>query len=78
MTVVNFAPLTGLAGGLRVGAGASLLLWLNGRIAGISGIFSDALAQPGAGPYSSDTPLQSACWRNDFAAPTFSTGYASP
>ncbi|MGE4072360.1 MAG: YeeE/YedE family protein [Lysobacterales bacterium] len=30
-----------LAGGLMVGAAAALLYWLNGRIAGVSGIFGD-------------------------------------
>ncbi len=34
----NFTPLSGLAGGLMIGAAAALLLLLNGRIAGISGI----------------------------------------
>jgi len=47
MTIVNFTPLTGLVGGLLIDTGASLLLWLNGRIAGISGIVSGALARPG-------------------------------
>ncbi len=34
----NFTPLSALAGGALIGAAAILLLWLNGRIAGISGI----------------------------------------
>lgn len=34
----NFTPLSALIGGALIGAAASLLLWLNGRIAGISGI----------------------------------------
>jgi uncharacterized membrane protein YedE/YeeE len=34
----NFTPLSALAGGLLIGAAASLLLWLNGRIAGVSGV----------------------------------------
>lgn len=47
MTIVNFTPLTGFAGGLLIGIASSVLLWLNGRIAGISGIVDGALAKPG-------------------------------
>ncbi|HEX5678932.1 MAG TPA: YeeE/YedE family protein [Alcanivorax sp.] len=47
MTIVNFTPLTGLIGGLLIGASASLLLWLNGRIAGISGIVAGATVESG-------------------------------
>ena len=32
-----------LCGGLMIGAAAALFFWLNGRIAGISGIFGDLL-----------------------------------
>lgn len=34
----HFTPASALAGGLLIGAAASLLLWLNGRIAGVSGV----------------------------------------
>lgn len=34
----HFTPVSALAGGLLIGAAASLLLWLNGRIAGVSGV----------------------------------------
>jgi len=34
----TFTPISALAGGVLIGAAASLLLWLNGRIAGISSI----------------------------------------
>jgi uncharacterized membrane protein YedE/YeeE len=34
----NFTPVSALAGGLLIGASATLLLWLNGRVAGISNI----------------------------------------
>lgn len=34
----NFTPISSLAGGVLIGVAASMLLWLNGRIAGISGI----------------------------------------
>lgn len=40
----NFTPLSALIGGLLIGAAAALLLWLNGRIAGISGIAGGLLA----------------------------------
>ncbi|MFV8816845.1 YeeE/YedE family protein [Haliea sp. E17] len=38
MTIVNFTPGAALLGGALIGLAAALLLWLNGRIAGISGI----------------------------------------
>ncbi len=47
MTIVNFTPASGVAGGVLIGLAASALLWLNGRIAGISGIVDGALARPG-------------------------------
>lgn len=34
----SFTPYSALIGGVLIGASASLLLWFNGRIAGISGI----------------------------------------
>ena len=40
----NFTPVSGLIGGLLIGAAAALLLWLNGRISGISGIVGGLLA----------------------------------
>ena len=44
----NFTPISALAGGLLIGASAALLLVLNGRIAGISGILG-GLLQPARG-----------------------------
>lgn len=44
----NFTPWSALAGGMLIGAAASLLLLLNGRIAGISGILG-GLLKPRAG-----------------------------
>lgn len=44
----NFTPWSAVAGGAMIGLGASLLLLLNGRIAGISGIFNGVL-RPQAG-----------------------------
>ena len=45
----NFTPVSGLVGGLLLGLAAALLLLLNGRISGISGIVGGLLA-----PKSSD------------------------
>jgi uncharacterized protein len=39
----NFTPIAALIGGLLIGISASLLLWLNGKIAGISGIANGVL-----------------------------------
>jgi uncharacterized membrane protein YedE/YeeE len=36
----DFTPVSGLIGGAIIGIAATLLLWFNGRIAGISGIFN--------------------------------------
>jgi uncharacterized membrane protein YedE/YeeE len=41
--VSNFTPLASLAGGALIGASASALLLLSGRLAGISGIFGGLL-----------------------------------
>lgn len=35
----NFTPISALIGGCLIGLSAVFLLWLNGRIAGVSGIF---------------------------------------
>ena len=39
----NFTPVSALIGGILIGGAATLLLWLNGRIAGISSIASGLL-----------------------------------
>lgn len=39
----NFTPFTALLGGLLIGLAATLTLWANGRIAGISGILSGVI-----------------------------------
>jgi uncharacterized membrane protein YedE/YeeE len=44
----DFTPISGLLGGLMIGLAAALLLLLNGRISGISGIVG-GLVSPGAG-----------------------------
>jgi uncharacterized membrane protein YedE/YeeE len=43
--VANFTPLSALVGGALIGMSAALLLWLTGRIAGVSGIMHGALLQ---------------------------------
>ena len=43
----NFTPLTALIGGLLIGGAATLTLWANGRIAGISGILSGIVIPKG-------------------------------
>src|SRR6266581_1362634 len=43
--VANFTPASALVGGALIGISATLLLWLNGRIAGVSGIMHGALQQ---------------------------------
>ena len=54
----NFTPVSGLIGGLLIGLAAALLLLLNGRIGGVSGIVGGLLA-----PKSPD-----AGWRAAFVA----------
>ena len=46
MTIVNFTPVTALAGGILIGLASVWLLAANGRIAGISGILHGLFAQP--------------------------------
>lgn len=44
----NFTPISALLGGALIGLSAVILMALNGRIAGISGVFSGvAFAEPG-------------------------------
>ena len=44
----NFTPISGLSGGLLIGLATTVLLLLNGRIAGISGIVGGLLARKGS------------------------------
>ena len=44
----HFTPVSALVGGLLIGLSATLLLWLNGRIAGISGILLGLLSTAAA------------------------------
>jgi uncharacterized membrane protein YedE/YeeE len=41
----GFTPFAALIGGALIGLSAVLLMWLNGRIAGVSGILQGALAR---------------------------------
>lgn len=45
----DFTPVSGLVGGLLIGLGVTLLLLLNGRLAGISGIVGGLLVSAGRG-----------------------------
>jgi len=40
----SFTPIASLAGGVMIGLAALMLLWLNGKVAGISGIVGTALS----------------------------------
>ena len=44
----NFTPVSGLIGGLLIGMATALMMLLNGRIAGISGIVGGLLARNGS------------------------------
>jgi uncharacterized protein len=46
--VEDFTPVSGLIGGLLIGISTSLMMLLNGRIAGISGIVGGLLARTGS------------------------------
>lgn len=69
--VTEFSPLQALAGGMLIGLAATLLMLLNGRIAGITGILAGLLQPPGS---------QEWAWRAAFiagmvAAPLVVTGF---
>jgi hypothetical protein len=64
--VENFTPLSSLIGGILIGLAASGLLLLQGRIAGISGIFAGVLA-PRAGEFA---------WRASFIGGLVAGGVA--
>ena len=55
----NFTPFSALLGGILIGLGASTMLLLNGKIAGISGILAGVLK-----PFKDDT-----LWRICFLVP---------
>lgn len=45
----NFTPVSGLVGGMLIGLAAAMLLLLNGRISGVSGIVGTLLEPGGSG-----------------------------
>ena len=45
-----FTPLHALLGGLLIGSSAILLFWLNGRIAGVTGMITGLLVKPSTAP----------------------------
>jgi uncharacterized membrane protein YedE/YeeE len=45
MSIENFTPTSALIGGVLIGAAASLLLLINGRIAGVSGVAGGLLRE---------------------------------
>ncbi|WP_047864649.1 YeeE/YedE family protein [Rubrobacter aplysinae] len=44
----NFTPFSGLAGGMLIGLAAAILLLMNGRISGVSGILGSLLTPQGS------------------------------
>jgi uncharacterized membrane protein YedE/YeeE len=56
MTVTEFTPLASALGGALIGIAAVMLIALNGRIAGISGIVGRLLP-----PYAGTDPMGAAC-----------------
>ena len=48
LNMTEFTPLNALLGGLLIGTSATLLLWLNGRIAGVTGMVTGLLVKPSA------------------------------
>lgn len=47
--MINFSPWSALIGGALIGLSATVLMWLNGRVAGVSGIMAGGagLSDPG-------------------------------
>lgn len=46
MIIASFDPLSAVGGGVLIGTAAVLLLWLNGRIAGISNLLGGLVGAP--------------------------------
>jgi uncharacterized membrane protein YedE/YeeE len=61
--MADFSPGSALAGGVLIGSAATLLLWVNGRIAGVCGVLA------GLVPPRSDWP-----WRAGFVGALLFTG----
>jgi uncharacterized protein len=66
--IENFPLYAALLGGMLIGISAALLLLLNGKIAGISGILGGLLTSPGAERY----------WRQMFLIGLLAGGFLTP
>ena len=66
--VADFTPAAAISGGMLIGLASALLLWANGRIAGISGIFGGLLT-PARGDFA---------WRALFVGGLFVGGLVTP
>lgn len=71
MTVTEFTPVASLVGGILIGVSAVLLMALEGRIAGISGIVSRLLP-----PYQAGVPSRLAFVAGLVAAPFAATAFS--
>ena len=60
--MIHFTPVSALLGGILIGLAALLLLWLQGRIAGISGILA-GLMDGAKGDRMCGCSLCWDCWR---------------
>lgn len=49
--MTEFTPFNALIGGLLIGSSATLLLWLNGRIAGVTGMVTGLLVKPSSSQF---------------------------
>lgn len=63
----NFTPVSALLGGALIGLSASLLLLLNGRMAGISGIMNGLFLAPKKGDLAWLVSARSYWWRVYFS-----------
>jgi uncharacterized membrane protein YedE/YeeE len=68
MTMAEFSVVTGLAGGALIGLGAALLLIMNGKIAGISGIVGGLLVRGSPDRF----------WRSAFVIGLIAGGFLAP
>ena len=64
MQIVNFTPVSALAGGALIGLAAAAMWWMLGRISGVSGILENAIGAQGP----------DRMWRIAFIAGLFGAG----
>jgi uncharacterized protein len=62
--MAQFDPVSALVGGLLIGIASALLMVLNGRIAGISGILGGAIATVAGDETSRDKAWRDRAWRD--------------